>query len=76
MRAAFAAAVGAVHAAGKHVVALKVGRSATGVLAAQAHTGSMITPTDAYDCFFRQCGVPTVADYEEMTATRFAPLWT
>ena len=66
---AFAAAVRRVQAMGKSVVVLKVGRSAAGVLAAQAHTGALITPADAYACFFRDLGVPMVADYEQLAAS-------
>ncbi len=65
---AFAAAVRRVHAAGKSVVVLKVGRSSAGVLATQAHTGAMTTPATAYECFFRDLGVPTVADYDQFAA--------
>jgi acetyltransferase len=66
--AAFAAAVARVHAAGKAVVVLKVGRSAVGLLATQAHTGAMIAPSTAYDCFFRDLGVPVAADYDQLAA--------
>ena len=69
---AFAAAVRRVHAAGKSVVVLKVGRSAVGERAAQAHTGAMITPATAYECFFRDLGVPTVADYDQLAGALLA----
>ena len=65
---AFAAAVRRVRAAGKAVAVLKVGRSAVGSAAAQAHTGALITPAMAYDCFFRLLGVPSVADYDQLAA--------
>ena len=65
----FARAVESIHAAGKAVVVLKVGTSEVGALAVQAHTGALISRNDAYDCFFARCGVPTVADYDEMVAT-------
>jgi acetate---CoA ligase (ADP-forming) len=65
----FAEAVRKVHAANKSVVVLKVGRSANGMLATQAHTGAMLTAADAYDCFFRKLGVPTVSDYEQLAAS-------
>jgi acyl-CoA synthetase (NDP forming) len=65
----FARAVDSIHAAGKAVVVLKVGSSEVGALAVQAHTGALISRNDAYDCFFARCGVPTVADYDEMIAT-------
>jgi acyl-CoA synthetase (NDP forming) len=66
--AAFAAAIRRVHAAGKAVVVLKVGRSSVGLLATQAHTGAMIAPSTAYDCFFRDLGVPIAADYDQFAA--------
>ncbi|MBV9974872.1 MAG: acetate--CoA ligase family protein [Hyphomicrobiales bacterium] len=65
----FARAVASLHVAGKAVVALKVGSSDVGALAVQAHTGALISRNDAYECFFTRCGVPTVADYDEMVAT-------
>ena len=65
----FARAVDSIHAAGKAVVVLKVGTSEIGALAVQAHTGALISRNDAYDCFFARCGVPTVADYDEMVTT-------
>jgi acyl-CoA synthetase (NDP forming) len=65
---AFAAAVRRVHAAGKEVVVVKVGRSSVGLLATQAHTGAMIAPSTAYDCFFRNLGVPVAADYDQFAA--------
>jgi acyl-CoA synthetase (NDP forming) len=76
--AAFAAAVRKVYSAGKAVVVLKVGRSSVGVQATQAHTGAMIAPSTVYDCFFRDLGVPVVADYDQfaaaLTALAIAPL--
>ncbi len=69
---AFAAAVRKVHAAGKSVVVLKVGRSVIGERAAQAHTGAMITPATAYECFFRDLGVPTVSDYDQLAGALLA----
>lgn len=65
---AFAAAVRRVQAAGKPVVVLKVGRSAVGAVAAQAHTGALITPSTAYTCFFDDLGVAAVADYDQLAA--------
>jgi acetyltransferase len=66
--AAFAAAVRRAQTAGKPVAVLKVGRSIVGSVAAQAHTGALITPSMAYDCFFRALGVPCVADYDQLAA--------
>jgi acetate---CoA ligase (ADP-forming) len=65
----FAAATRDIHAAGKSVVVLKVGRSDVGARAVQAHTGALISHQDAYDCFFDDCGVPTVEDYDQLIAT-------
>jgi acyl-CoA synthetase (NDP forming) len=66
---AFEAAVGRVQAAGKSVVALKVGRTPVGSRAAQAHTGGLITGYDAYQAYFARLGVPAVLNYDDMIAT-------
>ena len=65
----FAQSAREAQAAGKSIVVLKVGRSAKGMLATQAHTGAMLTVTDAYDCFLRDLGVATVSDYEQLAAS-------
>lgn len=65
----FAAAAAVIRAAGKKLVALKVGRSDVGALAVYAHTGAMISRQDAYDCFFAQHGIPTARDYDELIAS-------
>ncbi len=65
----FAGAVAAAHSAGKQVVALKVGRSLKGSLAAEAHTGALVSDYDGYKAFFARHGVPTVLDYDEMVGT-------
>lgn len=65
---ALAFAAEAVHAAGKSLVVLKVGRSATGMAATQAHTGALVSDGDAYDDFFAATGIATVADYDELVA--------
>jgi len=65
----FADAVDKVHAAGKSMVVLKVGRSATGARATLAHTGALIRNDDAFQGFADRYGVPVVADYEELIAT-------
>lgn len=65
----FEAAITKAAAAGKPVVALKVGRSSIGSLAAQAHTGALVSSYDAYAAFFARLGVATVLDYDEMVAT-------
>ncbi len=65
----FAAAVADAQQADKQIVALKVGRSVIGSLAAQAHTGALVSDYDAYVAFFARIGVATVLDYDEMVAT-------
>jgi acyl-CoA synthetase (NDP forming) len=66
---AFADAVERVHAAGKGLVVLKVGRSERGSAATYAHTGALITGNDAYDQFFTECGVAIAHDYDELIAS-------
>ena len=66
---AFAEAVELAHAAGKAVVALKVGTSETGAAAAEAHTGALIGKRDAYDRYFAECDIATVRDYDELIAS-------
>ena len=65
----FADAVDKVHAAGKSMVVLKVGRSATGARATLAHTGALIRNDDAFQGFADRYGIPVVGDYEELIAT-------
>src|SRR5262249_39855801 len=64
--AAFAHAMRAMHAAGKSVIALKVGRSAKGAAASAAHTGSLAGNWDATQAFFRRHGVIAVDDLDEL----------
>ena len=64
----FADAIDRVHAAGKSLVMLKVGRSATGARATLAHTGALIRNDDAFKGFVERYGVPVVGDYEELIA--------
>ena len=64
--ARFEQAVAAMHAAGKPVIALKVGRSAKGAAASAAHTGSLAGSAEAYADFFRRNGVIAVDDLDEM----------
>ncbi|MDQ4214965.1 acetate--CoA ligase family protein [Microbacterium sp. ASV81] len=66
---AFRAAVRRVQAAGKRIVAVKVGRTSAGGRATQAHTGALVTGYDAYRALFRQLGVPVVRDYDELVST-------
>jgi acyl-CoA synthetase (NDP forming) len=65
----FADAVELVHAAGKAMVVLKVGRSAIGARATLAHTGALIRNDDAFKGFVGRYGIPVVDDYEELIAT-------
>lgn len=67
--AAFADAARQLRDAGKGLVVLKVGRSPVGVAAVRAHTGAMISPNDAYECFFEFCGIPIARDYDELIAS-------
>ncbi|MCB2402276.1 acetate--CoA ligase family protein [Rhizobium ruizarguesonis] len=67
--AAFAEAAECVHSAGKSLIVLKVGRSETGVAATQAHTGALATSSDAYNSFFEETDIATVADYDELIAS-------
>jgi acyl-CoA synthetase (NDP forming) len=66
---ALAYAAEAVHAAGKSLVVLKVGRSASGLAATQAHTGALVSGSDAYDDFFAATNIATVSDYDELIAS-------
>jgi acyl-CoA synthetase (NDP forming) len=65
----FVDAVDRVHAAGKSLVMLKVGRSVTGARATLAHTGALIRNDDAFKGFAERYGIPVVGDYEELIAT-------
>lgn len=65
---ALALAAEAVHAAGKSLIFLKVGRTASGVAATQAHTGALVSSSDAYDDFFASTDIATVSDYDELIA--------
>ncbi|MFM0731112.1 acetate--CoA ligase family protein [Paraburkholderia sediminicola] len=64
--AAFKAAAEKMARAGKRIVALKNGRSTKGAAATIAHTGAIAGPHEAYAEFFRECGVITVADLDEL----------
>ena len=54
----------AAHAAGKHVVALKIGTSDAGAQAAVAHSSRMAGDTAAYAALLDSCGVSRVATLE------------
>ncbi len=59
---------------GKHIIALKVGRSKAGRALVQAHTGSLAGEDRLYDAYFRDLGIVRVRDLDEMieTATMFS----
>ncbi|MFC9557191.1 acetate--CoA ligase family protein [Rhodococcus sp. NPDC056960] len=62
----FVDAVRLLRAAGKPVVALKVGGTALGAKATAAHTGAIVGDHAAYQALFRQLDIPLVADYDEL----------
>jgi acetate---CoA ligase (ADP-forming) len=66
---AFADAAMRLRAAGKTVIALKVGRSDKGAAATAAHTGSLSGSQEVYQAFFTDCGVTAVDDLDEMIET-------
>jgi acyl-CoA synthetase (NDP forming) len=55
-----AAAARLAHAAGKPIVAYKLGRSAAGEALARSHTGALAGSDRALDAFFRDCGIARV----------------
>ena len=55
-----AAAARKAHAAGKPIVAYKLGRSALGVELARSHTGALAGADAALDAYFRACGIVRV----------------
>lgn len=63
---AFQAAVLRARAAGKPVVALKVGRSEAGAAAAVSHTGALAGSDAAYRAMFRQFGVIRAERYSDL----------
>jgi len=69
-REKFAATCGALRAAGKEVVAVKLGRSAGGRTAAMAHTGSLAGSVEVFDALCAELGViraDTLDDAVEIT---------
>ena len=58
--ARLAAAARSAHAAGKPVVAYKLGRSAAGEALARSHTGALAGSDRALDAYFRDCGIVRV----------------
>src|SRR6266700_3605652 len=69
-----AAAARRAHAAGKPVVAYKLGRSQLGEALARSHTGALAGADAALDAYFRDCGVVRVDMLE--TLLEIAPLVT
>jgi acyl-CoA synthetase (NDP forming) len=67
-----ARAARAAHAAGKPVVAYKLGRSALGEAAALSHTGALAGTDAALDAYFRDCGIVRVDMLEALL--EIAPL--
>jgi len=70
--ARLAAAARKAHAAGKPIVAYKLGRSALGESLARSHTGALAGTDVALDAFFRDCGIVRVDMLE--TLVEIAPL--
>lgn len=69
--AAFRAAAEKVRAAGKRIVAYKVGRSESGAQSAVSHTGALAGADEVYDALFAQLGViraQTFADLLDIPA--------
>jgi acyl-CoA synthetase (NDP forming) len=58
--ARLAAAARAAHAAGKPVIAYKLGRSKLGERLARSHTGALAGEDAALDAYFRDCGIVRV----------------
>ena len=54
------------HAAGKPLVAYKLGRSALGVELARSHTGALAGADAALDAYFRDCGIVRVDMLESL----------
>ncbi|HZM36374.1 MAG TPA: acetate--CoA ligase family protein [Burkholderiales bacterium] len=69
---ALSAAARKAFAAGKPVVAYKLGRSAAGEALARSHTGALAGSDGALDAYFRDCGILRVDMLE--TLVEFPPL--
>ena len=70
--ARLAAAARQAHAAGKPIVAYKLGRSRLGEELARSHTGALAGTDKALDAFFRDCGIVRVDMLESLI--EIAPL--
>jgi acyl-CoA synthetase (NDP forming) len=66
------AAIAAARAAGKPVIAMKVGATDAGAAAAASHTGSLAGSDAAYDAAFRQAGAVRVRSIEQMVDAAYA----
>ena len=62
----FKSAVERVHAAGKPMVAYKVGRSESGARAAISHTGAMAGNDDVYDAVLHQYGIIRAGTFDDL----------
>ena len=77
--ARLAAAARKAHAAGKPVVAYKLGRSRLGEALARSHTGALAGSDAALDAYFRDCGIlrvdllETLLEIAPLVAGRSAP---
>ncbi len=63
---AFAAAVARAQAAGKPVVAFKIGRSESGARSAASHTGALAGSDAVYDAMFRQLGIVRAERFSDL----------
>jgi acyl-CoA synthetase (NDP forming) len=62
------------YAAGKPVVAYKLGRSRAGAELARSHTGALAGDERAVDAFLRACGVLRVRSFEALVETAYLAL--
>ncbi|HEX4433676.1 MAG TPA: acetate--CoA ligase family protein [Acidimicrobiales bacterium] len=63
---AFFAAAARARRAGKPVIALKLGRTSKGRVMTQSHTGTVTGDSWVYDVAFRQAGIATAKDVDEL----------
>lgn len=64
--AKFRAASSRVIAAGKHIVAYKVGRSESGARSAVSHTGALAGADNVYDALFAQLGITRAQTFADL----------